>query len=281
MRKLQLEEVRPDAGSSFKILNPRLSTTFLWHLHPEYEIVYAEALAGPRHVGGHISRYEGSDLVFIGPNIPHLNFDYGVHTPCEQVVIQMRENFLGEPFFNNPEMAAIKQLFKNACYGLAFFGETKTKATALLKSLQQLNRFEQLLALLQIFQLLATSSEVEILNGSPAGNKAFEKQRTRMDVIYQYVEQNYNGRPDVNELAEKVNLSTAAFCRYFKRQTSKTFTDFVNQYRVSEAKNLLMQDKTVAEACYATGFEQLSYFNRAFKKITGENPSSFKKRILS
>ena len=101
-----------------------------------------------------------------------------------------------------------------------------------------------------------------------------------MDVIYQYVEAHYNGKPDVNELAEKVNLSIAAFCRYFKKQTRQTFTNFINQYRVNEAKNLLLQDKTVTEACYATGFEQLSYFNRTFKKITGENPSGFKKRIL-
>jgi AraC-like DNA-binding protein len=280
MGKLQLEEVRPDMGSSFKILNPRLSTTFLWHLHPEYEIVYVEAQGGPRHVGAHISRYEGSDLVFIGPNIPHLNFDYGVHTPCEQVVIQMRENFLGEPFFNNPEMAAIKQLFKKACFGLSFYGETKAKAIPLLKNLQQLNRFDQLLCLLQIFQLLATSAEVELLNNISAVNKSFEKQRTRMDVIYQYVETHYNCKPDVNELAEKVNLSTAAFCRYFKKQAMSTFTDFVNSYRINEAKNLLLQGKLVTEACYATGFEQLSYFNRTFKKITGENPSGFKKRIL-
>ncbi|HZY36417.1 MAG TPA: AraC family transcriptional regulator [Mucilaginibacter sp.] len=281
MIKLQLEQVNPDVGSSFKILNPRLSNTFLWHLHPEFEIVYAEALGGPRHVGHHISRYEGSDLVFIGPNIPHLNFDYGVHSGCEQIVIQMRENFLGEPFFNNPEMTAIKQLFKKACYGLSFFGETKAKAAALLKNLQQLNRFDQLLRLLQIFQLLATSTEVEVLNAVPAGNKAFEKQRTRMDVIYRYVGKNYNARPDVNELAEQVSLSTAAFCRYFKKQTRKTFTDFINEYRINEAKNLLLLDKTVTETCYATGFEQLSYFNRIFKKITGENPSDFKKRILS
>jgi len=280
MKKLQLEEVSPDVGSSFKILNPRLSTTFLWHLHPEYEIVYAEALAGPRHVGAHISRYQGSDLVFIGPNIPHLNFDYGVHTHCEQIVIQMRENFLGEPFFNNPEMAAIKQLFKKACFGLSFFGETKARAAELLKNLQQLNRFDQLLSLLQIFQLLATSAEVEILNSASAANKAFEKQRTRMDVIYQYVEKRYNSNPDVNQVAEKVNLSPAAFCRYFKKQTQKTFTDFINHYRINEAKNLLLQDRSVTEACFATGFEQLSYFNRTFKKLTGENPSAFKKRML-
>src|SRR5258708_27747640 len=125
MGKLQLEEVKPDSGSSFKILNPHLSSTFLWHLHPEYEIVYVEAIGGPRHVGDHVSKYEESDLVFIGPNIPHLNFDYGVHTNCEQIVIQMKENFLGEHFFNTPEILSIKELFKKASYGLSFNDETK------------------------------------------------------------------------------------------------------------------------------------------------------------
>jgi AraC-like DNA-binding protein len=229
-------------------------------------------------VGSHISRYAGSDLVFIGPNIPHLNFDYGVNTNCEQVVIQMRENFLGEPFFNNPEMAAIKQLFKNACFGIAFYGGTKAGVAQMLKNLQQLSRFDQLLALLQILQALATSAEYEVLNHVPAANKAFEKQRRRMDVIYQYIEKHYNDSPDVNIIAEKINLSPAAFCRYFKKQTRQTFTDFINQYRIGEAKNLLMQDKTITETCYATGFGQLSYFNKVFKKLTGENPSDFKKR---
>jgi AraC-like DNA-binding protein len=278
MKKLQLEKVTPDTGSSFKILNPHLSTTFLWHLHPEYEIVYAEAAAGPRHVGQHISRYEGSDLVFIGPNIPHLNFDYGVHGPCDQVVIQMKENFLGENFLSNPEIAAISQLFKRACYGLSFYGDTKTLVSAALKNLQRLNSFDQLLSLLQILQLLANSNEVIVLNNAPAANKAFEKQQKRMDAIYKYVEDNYNVQPDVNQLAGHVGLSTAAFCRFFKKQTKQTFTDFVNQYRIGEAKNLLLQNKSITEACYAAGFEQLSYFNKIFRKLTGENPSAFKKR---
>jgi len=278
MRKLQLEEVKPDAGSSFKILNPHLSDTFLWHLHPEYEIVYVEAAGGTRHVGDHISKYEGSDLVFIGPNIPHLNFDYGVRTHCEQIVVQMKENFLGEHFFNNPEIAAIKQLFKRACYGLSFTGDTKLKVAAVLKELQGLNRFDQLISLLQIFQVLATTHDVVVLNDTPAANKTFEKHQKRMNYIYKYIEDNYSANPDVNQLAQQVHLTTAAFCRYFKRQTKLTFTDFVNQYRISEAKNLLLQDKTITETCYATGFEQLSYFNKTFKKLTGENPSAFKKR---
>jgi AraC-like DNA-binding protein len=280
MRKLQLEAVTPDMGSSFTILNPHLSNTFLWHLHPEYEIVYIEAPGGTRHVGDHISRYEGSDLVFIGPNIPHLNFDYGVHTGCEQVVIQMKENFLGDHFLNNPEIAAIKQLFKKACYGLSFYGDTRLQVAAALKKLQSLNRFNQLLSLLSILQTLATTTEVTVLNTAPAANKAFEKHQKRMNFIYRYVEENYNLNPDVNYLAKQVHLTTAAFCRYFKKQTRLTFTGFINQYRISEAKNLLLQDKTITETCYATGFEQLSYFNKTFKKLTGQNPSAFKKENL-
>lgn len=281
MGKLQLEKVKPDVGSSFKILNPHLSNTFLWHLHPEYEIVYVEAIGGPRHVGEHFSKYEESDLVFIGPNIPHLNFDYGVHTNCEQIVIQMKENFLGEHFFNTPEISSIKDLFKKACYGLSFNRETKFKVAKELKKLQDLNRFDQLVSLLQILQILATANDIVFLNATPAANKAFEKHQQRMSFIYKYVEENYNSKIDVNHLAQDVNLTTAAFCRYFKKQTKLTFTDFINQYRINEAKNMLLQDKNITETCYATGFEQLSYFNKIFKKLVGQNPSSFKKENLS
>ena len=158
--KVKLEEIKPDIDSSFKILlTPNLNDLFYWHFHPEYEIVYAEAANGVRHVGDHISRYEGSDLVFIGPNIPHLNFDYGVKTSCEIVVVQMKEDFLGKDFFAMPEMNEIKNLFERAQSGIAFYGETKEQVSEKLKELSSLPHFKQLVELLNIFQLLATSKE--------------------------------------------------------------------------------------------------------------------------
>jgi AraC-like DNA-binding protein len=81
-------------------------------------------------------------------------------------------------------------------------------------------------------------------------------------------------------MADEVNLSLAAFCRYMKKTTKFTYTDFVNQYRVQYAKKLLIQDKNVTETCFESGFESLSYFNRIFKKWTGESPSSFRKQRL-
>ncbi|MES1215335.1 MAG: AraC family transcriptional regulator, partial [Bacteroidota bacterium] len=97
--KVKLEEIKPGIDSSFTILlTPKLNDLFYWHFHPEYEIVYVEAPGGVRHVGDHISRYKESDLVLIGPNIPHLNFDYGVKEIAETVVVQMKEDFLGKDF---------------------------------------------------------------------------------------------------------------------------------------------------------------------------------------
>jgi len=275
--KIQLEKVDFEPGKSFKLFSPRLRNTFLWHYHPEMELVYVEADAGIRHVGSHISGYTQSDLVFIGSNIPHLNFDYRLRSDYHQVVVQLKENFLGTSIQVSAEFSAINSLFNMAPYGIAFYGETKRIAGERLKQLNTMNSFKQLMALLEIFNLLANSKEMAILNDEQIRMQLFLKDKIRMGAIYEYIDANYNKKPDVNVVAEKVHLTTPAFCRYFKKQTNITFTDFVNEYRIDIAKNLLLQDKNVTETCYAAGFESLSYFNKLFNKIVGDNPSHFKK----
>src|SRR6266487_5510361 len=277
--KVKLEQIKPDVDSSFKILlTPNLNDLFYWHFHPEYEIVYVEAENGVRHVGDHISRYEGSDLVFIGPNVPHLNFDYGVRTKCEVVVVQMKEDFLGKDFFSLPEINEIKNLFERARSGIAFYGETKKLVSEKLKVLSSFPHFKQLIELLNIFQLLAASKEYLPLHSRPIANASLLKGQQRMHRIYHFIETHYQQAIDVHEVAALTHLTAAAFCRYFKKTTHLTFTDFLNQYRINQAKKLLLHDKNVTEACYESGFENLSYFNKTFKKVTGENPSQFRKK---
>jgi len=280
MNEIQLEKVVFEPGKSFKLFSPRLRNTFLWHYHPEYELVYVEADAGIRHVGSHISGYTQSDLVFIGGNLPHLNFDYRLRSDYHQVVIQLRENFMGDAIGTSPEFSTINQLFKRSASGIAFYGDTKTIVSQRLKNMETLSSFNQLMELMDIFQLLANSTEYNILNEDELSLQFFLKDKIRMGAIYEYIDANYNRKPDVNVVADKVHLTTPAFCRYFKRQTNMTFTDFVNQYRIDMAKNLLMQDKNITETCYAVGFESLSYFNKLFNKIVGENPSDFKRNWL-
>lgn len=277
MNEIQLEKVEFEPGKSFKLFSPRLRNTFLWHYHPEFELVYVEADAGIRHVGAHISTYTQSDLVFIGGNLPHLNFDYRLRSDYHQIVIQLRTDFLGTALALAPELSLIRQLFKTAEYGIAFSGETKRMVSEKLKQLSGLDSLAQLLELINILQLLAGSTETERLNSDLTSRDFILKDKIRMGAIYEYIDANFHKKPDVNMVAHKVNLTTPAFCRYFKRQTNITFTEFVNQYRIERAKNLLMQNHNVSETCYAVGFESISYFNKLFKQITGENPSDFRR----
>ena len=279
--KVKFEEISRDTGSSFRILlTPNLNDVFYWHFHPEYELVFVEGASGTRHIGDHISRYVDGDLVFIGPNIPHLNFDYGVKSTCETIVVQLKEDFLGKEFLLVPEIARIKQLFEDSKYGLSFDEETKRIVGKRLRNLTCLTGFEQLIELLQIFQLLSVSRR-QILNSRHIANESIGKDQKRIEKIYHYVEVNFQEKPDVNDLARQCNLSTAAFCRYFRKVTGMTFTDFVNQYRITQAKKLLLQKQSVTTACLDSGFNNLSYFNKTFKKLTGENPSEFRKRELA
>jgi AraC-like DNA-binding protein len=271
--------VLPDPGQSFKLFSPSLRNYFFWHYHPEYELVYVEASNGIRHVGQHISSFMQSDLVLIGPNIPHLNFDYGLKIEYKQIVVQLKDNFMGDAFKETPEFEAIQSLFDKAYLGLSFSGKTKETIAKKLKYMKGLDHFNQLLSLLEIFQTLATSNEVTELNEQDTSIKLFLNDKIRMGSIYKYIHAHYNEAPDVNKVAADVHLSTPAFCRYFKKQTKMTFTDFVNQYRITQSKTLLLQDKTVSEVSYEVGFESLSYFNKLFKKITGENPSVFKRKF--
>lgn len=279
---IQLEAIQANSNSSFHLmLNPRLNNFFFWHFHPEYELVFIEGASGTRHVGEHISRYEGSDLVFIGSNIPHLNFDYGIKTDYQKTVLHIHPDFLSGAFHKTPELSGIHRLFEQSAYGIAFDRATKTQAGESLQRLHLLPPFEQFLEVLRVLQLLANSPEKTLLHEAPVKNQYSKKAQERLKLLYRFIDEHFQRKIEIEEVAALCNMTEAAFCRYFKKMTRLTFTDFLNHYRISQAKRLLLLDKNVSEACYACGFESLSYFNRIFKKITHENPLSFKKHYFA
>ncbi|WP_312391221.1 AraC family transcriptional regulator [Chryseobacterium sp.] len=279
--KIQKEIIEFEEGKSFKLFSPSLKNCFFWHYHPEIELVYVEACNGIRHVGKNISDFEGSDLLLIGSNIPHLNFDYKIQTECKQLVLQMREDFLQNIIIPVPEFDAIKKLLDRSYLGLSFSGETKRIVVEKLHLMKDKNSFESLIGLIDILHILAHSTEVKELNNEDTRIKWFLNDKIRMGTIYDYIHENYDKNPNVNIIAENVNLSTPAFCRYFKKQTNMTFTDFVNNYRINQAKLLLLQNEGITEVCFQVGFESLSYFNKLFKKFMNETPTEFKKKHLS
>lgn len=282
MKKYQVQrESLTNADRSFSMMfNPRLSDLFYWHFHPEYELVYIECASGPRHIGEHISTYVESDLVLIGSNIPHLNFDYGVKTDYRKVVVHINKEFIENHFQGIQELSPIDQLFEKSKCGLAFGGSIKKEIGDRLFELEGMNPFQQYVELIEIFGLLSEDQDVEYLHDQPVQNSVSDREQGRLRSIYSFVNNNYHKKIELSEIAGISNMTKEAFCRYFKKASNYTFIEFLNRYRISQSKRILMSGMSVSDTCYQTGFESLSYFNRTFKKVANENPKDFRKRFL-
>ncbi len=257
--------------------HPRLSDVYYWHFHPEYELVYIQGTDGMRHVGNHYAPYVDGDLVLIGSYIPHLNFDYGVKGEYQKEVVHFRLAFVEDCIHQLPEFEHLRPLFERARYGVAFQGDTKKVVGAQMNELHLLSAFDQFMAILVILDRLSHSEEYELLHTMPANIVNSSKDRDRLSAIYQYVDEHYEHKISLDQIARYCHLTRSAFCRYFKKSTGNTFVHYLNEYRISQAKKLLLQNATVGEACFSVGFESLSYFNRIFARLNKMNPSQFKR----
>lgn len=263
------------------MVNPRLNDLFYWHLHEEYELVYVNGINGSRIVGSHNSQFINNDLVFIGPNIPHLNFDYGAKGDYDIIVIHFRRKMIESLEVQLPELKGIDHLLRKSLHGLAFSKKIKEKVGLSMLALEGFNSYEQFIQILSILKLLIEDDECELLHKEIYQNNKRDVSQGRLKKVYNYVHMNYQQKFALSEVARLCSLSDAAFCRYFKKETGITFFEFLNQYRISQAKRLLMMNKNISEVCFESGFESLSYFNRRFKKATGVNPSSYKANVNS
>jgi AraC-like DNA-binding protein len=275
--KVEYEKISPDTGSSFRLIHWKSENDrFFWHYHPEYEIVFVRKGAGKLHIGDHLKNYEEGELVFIGPNLPHTGFGYGVIGEHEEIVVQIRKDFLGEDFFQKPEMQAITELFEKAKQGLSFYGKTQKLVANKLQKMLQLSHFERLVELLNIFQSLATTQEYSILNADGLRFDFSHKDEDRINKVYEYVEKNYRQNIDIQVVADLTHLTIPSFCRYFKKITHITYTDFVNEYRINQACRLLFENKPIADICFEVGFNNISHFNKTFKQLKAKSPREYK-----
>ncbi|MEQ8475066.1 AraC family transcriptional regulator [Fulvivirga sp.] len=280
--KTQLEQIALPADSSFNIMvNPYLNDFFFWHFHPQYELVYIDGADGVRNVGENVSKYEGNDLAFIGSNIPHLNFDYGVKTKYEIRVLHLDADFLSHALNKVPELQSVQALFARASHGIAFGERTKQLVGQKILTLHEMEHFERFVEVLKIFKILGDAEDSFLLHDEPVRTQHTRKDHNRLKTVYALIEAEYHRKIDIAEVADLSNLTNESFCRFFKRMTKLTFIEFLNHYRINMAKKLLMQDKNVTEVCFECGFESLSYFNRTFKKVTGENPLAYKRGMLT
>lgn len=278
--KVEYEKISPDTGSSFRLIHWKSENDrYFWHYHPEYEIVFVRKGSGKLHIGEHLKNYEEGELVFIGPDLPHTGFGYGVIGEHEEIVVQLRKDFLGEEFMQKPELLHIRELFERAKQGLSFQGKARKIVSAKLQKMLSLSHFERLVELLNILHTLATTTEFSVLNTADKRFDFNHKDEDRINRVYEYVEQNYQKSIDIQAVADLANLTVPSFCRYFKKITHITYTDFVNEYRINQACRLLFENKPIADICFEVGFNNISHFNKTFKQLKGVSPREYKANL--
>ena len=280
--KPTIEHIDPGYGSSFRIR--RFEQQFrdrdpVWHFHPEYEIVYISKGRGKRQIGNHISYYRNGDLLFLGPNLPHFGFTQEALEGQHEIVVQMKEDFLGANFLQRPEMTGIQNLLERTRTGLSFSGETRQSAGKMLMEIVDAQPFDRLLGLLKVLHLLAESTEVTSLNANGFTIKVMIEDEARVQRIYQHIQEHFREPITLTEISQIANMTVPAFCRFFKKLSNQTFTQFVNEFRVAHACKLLTEeDMLITDVAHESGFNNLSHFNKSFFKVTHQRPSEYRKQ---
>lgn len=279
-----LIKVAPFTDNQITIIercDPYFNTPF--HFHPECELVYVTESFGKRIVGDRIENFKAGDMVFLGPNIPHVWYNDEIYYKelaelrARSVVVYFPRDIFGEKFYSLPETRRLGELYQRAQRGMRITGKTSQQLSAEIKALPHKQGLDRIISLLKILKSLSETKDFYYLASVGYSHSYNAKDNPKIDEVFQYVMNNFTREISLQEVARITNLAPQSFCRFFKGRTKKSFVQFLNEVRIGHACRMLSEgDWTIAEVAYASGYKNLSNFNRFFKAIVGKTPKEYK-----
>lgn len=257
-----------------------------WHFHPELELIYFMKSTGTRYVGNSIGSFGPGELYLIGSNVPHLfrnEREYyendGELEAVDLIVVKFEADFLGSAFLNLTESKRIQALFENANKGLQFSKSATYLVHNHLVGLVGSQGLSSIIGLLKILDILSVSENYIPLCSDVVTGTFRKDEKERMSDIISYLTQNFEKKIELKEIAEVAHMTPNSFCRYFKKRTHKSFSQYLNEIRIRNACKLLIEgERSISEICYQSGFNTITNFNRQFKLNMQVTPSEFMKR---
>lgn len=252
---------------------------FKWHYHPEYELTLIVKGSGMRLVGDSYLPFQAGDLVLLGSEIPHTwESDANSHEDVAAVVIQFSEDFIAN-FMNSEAFYKIKKLLQTSVRGLFFPNPLAMNIEQQMMTIATEKGVKQITALLNVLNDLSFDNYEPLASAFYLPKNSRENE-TRINTVFNYIKQNASSTILLEQAAASVHLTTGAFCKFFKRMTGKTFSDYVNEIRIGNACNLMVHtDKTIAQIAIESGFENQTYFNRVFLKKKNCTPKQFRMQL--
>lgn len=275
--KAELEHVRTNSGSSFARLSysgSRFSCPY--HTHPEVEVVVIDHSAGRCVVGDALGVFEAGDLFVIGAHVPHLFANHaGGRGPAVSRYIQFRPDRLGTDFWQLPELAGVVRLFERARRGLRLAPDAARRIEPLFATSHAAEGGRALSRLLDLLLELA-DVQADVLSEAPFDEA--HPDATRLGRALDLMHARFHERLLLGQVAKRAGLSPSAFSRFFHRRTGKRFQDHLLELRLAEVRRRLRLDPeaSVAETAFACGFNNLSNFNRLFRREVGASPREWR-----
>lgn len=255
-----------------------------WHFHQEYQLFVVLKGTGTRFVGDHIKSFEEGDLVFTGPNLPHLwrsdvaYFEGRSDLAAHGIVIYFQENFPGKDLIQKEEAIRLRQFLERSRRGLEIRNGSAKQIAHMMKNLLEKEGLESIIYLLQILSTMIHSDEVFELSSPGYTNSLKDGDTEIMNLIHAFVMDNFKHTISLKEVASLANMTPTSFSRYFKMHANKTFSELLSEVRIGHACRLLIERKmNVSQACYESGFQTLTNFNRQFKALIKRTPLQYKK----
>ena len=256
-----------------------------WHYHNNFEISFITEGSGKRIVGDSIEEFQPGDLAFIGRNLPHVWIaDKETRTPSnrtlEMVFLQFTLNVLSPQLLILPEFCHVKRALDLSERGIQIIGDTLNEVSEIMLQLPYLKGLERMLHFFMMMDIIGESETNVQLASKEYLKIRFTTGNKRIEAIHEYLMNSYREEVNLKRLAALVNMAEGSLCRFFKMNMGITVFEYLNQIKTEFACKLLMdQNHSMTEVCFDSGFNNLSHFNKQFKKITGVPPSEYRKRF--
>ena len=263
-----------------------LKLSYPFHYHStEYELTLTLGSGGIRLVGNSIEEFGNTDLVMIGPGTPHCwlnNFTNGINNQehIKVVVIHFSDHIFSGELMERRELDAIRWLFQASRRGIVYYGSIRERIKNEILRLKIDPDFGTWISLYAIFNELSHSTEFRYLTSPEYTYEGRQDERANFEKVHTYIQENFREKIKIGEVASLIGMNESAFSHYFKKRTLKSYTDFINELRLNYAASMLSNTrKNVSEIAFESGFNNLSNFNRIFKKWKKLTPFQWRKNI--
>lgn len=270
--KIYKRELCDNDCLAFKTVTPKFQS--FWHTHQEFEIVYIESGHGRLQYGKQHQYYQAGDIFLLGPWVPHEfreSSQYHV-----SVSLLFNQNFIMPGFLDCDMTKGIKSFLNKTTFGILFREKIASGETNMIQDILNRSGLDRAIMLLSLLNKLSISQHDNLLTHHAHQQvrlKAFAKTQD----ILSFINQNFNKKLTVSEVAENFYMSTSHFSRFFQSQTNTTFSQHITNLRIEKACHMLLHTELpITQISQEIGFDSISSFNRAFSKQVNLTPSKYR-----